>query len=384
MAILEVLSIVTIFMLGVNLLEVVMVKKFSYLVSVSVLASSLLSSPSHAVFEDELRDVINDFRVQQRPQPVQAVLPSPSSSSSDGESSSVWNAIYAVGNTAYSIWTPIASGTGHSLRYMGDSLRDESFVGDVLANNAFSLAGTVQYGGVSATGLINQVKADEGALKSLRKTSGNLLRYIGASMVGETPTLERTIRQFWIDKRLGDDSEEVLISTACAFYRSQELRSADEIKLAYRKFIGAWNGSSYTVPSHNAETNVECFLKGIIRGFVMNSQSMKDFEIIAPQMVALGITYENLPVTNAITAETVIPDVSSRSQLPPAELQKQVDEVRQKEFMRFIQAIYEIENLKVQANQARLVSLKDTLALPSTPLLAIEYKSHNNSNDVEN
>jgi hypothetical protein len=370
-------------MLGVNLLEVIMVKKLSYLVSVSVLASSLWSSASHAVFEDELRDVINEFRIQQRSQPVQQVafpsLPS------DEEPYSYWNMISSVGNTVSYLFSPLVSGTGHSLRYMGDSLREDSFVGDVLANNAISLAGTVQYGGVSATGLINQVKADEGALKSLRKTGGNVLRSVGASMVGETPTLERTMRQFWIDKRLGDDPEEVFISTACALYRSQELKGADEIRLAYRKFIGAWNGSSYTAPSSNPEQNVEYFLKGIIRGFVMNSQVMSDFQVIAPQMVALGITYDNLPVTKAITADKVIPDGQARGQLAPVDLQGKIDEARQNEFMKFIQATYEIESLKKQANHARMVSLQSPLALPSSApssLPAIEYqKPHDDIND---
>ncbi|MBY0501911.1 MAG: hypothetical protein K2P93_07930 [Alphaproteobacteria bacterium] len=344
-----------------------MVKRFSYLVSVSVLASSLLSTASHAVYEDELRDVINDFRVLQRSQPIQQAVVS---LSSEEEPYSYWN---AIGSATSSFFSPIVSGTGHSLRYLGDALRGETFVGDLLESNVISLAGKAQYGGISAVGLIEQVQADKGALQSLRKTSGNVLRSIGASMVGETPTLERAIRHFWIEKRMSAEPEEVLISTACALYRSQEIGGADEIKLVYHKFIEAWNGSSYTAPSDSPEHNVEYFLKGIIRGFVMNGQNVSDFEVIAPQMVALGITYENLPVTKAITAEAVVPNVQERGQLVPANLQKKINEARQTEFMKFVKGTYQVEILKQQADQARMVSLQAPIVLPSA-FQAIEDK----------
>ncbi|MFY0022505.1 hypothetical protein ABTQ05_21490, partial [Acinetobacter baumannii] len=81
-------------------------------------------------------------------------------------------------------------------------------------------------------------------------------------------------------------------------------------------------------------------------------------------MVALGITYDNLPVTKAITADKVIPDGQARGQLAPVDLQGKIDEARQSEFMKFIQATYEIESLKKQANHARMVSLQSPLALP--------------------
>jgi hypothetical protein len=345
-----------------------MVKKFSYLVSVSVLASSLLSSASHAVYDDELRGVINAFRASQS----QLASPSaPVSSSSGDESSSWWSSVCAVGSS-------VLSGTGHTFRYFGDCVRgDDSFVGDLLVSNSLSLAGTTTYNGMSAAPLIKSVTTDPSALGSCRKTGGNVLRYMGALMAGETPTLEREIRQFWIGKRVAD-TEDVFTSTACALYRSQ-LSGVDEIRLNYSKFIESWNTSSYTIPSHDAEQNVAYFLKGIIRGFVMSNQAMSDFSSIAPQMAALGITYENLPVTKAITAETLIPNATDRGQLAPAALKEQVDQARQEAFMGFVSGTYAIESVKKQADQARqMISLQLTSSIPSAeppsqPLLATEY-----------
>jgi hypothetical protein len=328
-----------------------MVKKFSYLVSVSVLAGSLLSSASHAVYDDELRDVINSFCVQQQSHPAQVA--SSSSPSSDDGSSPLWS----------TVWSSILSGTGHSLRYLGDTVRGDSFAGDVLTKNALSLAGT---GCKGASETIDAVKADESALKSLRKTGGNALRYAGALMAGETPTLERAIRQFWLDKRVVD-VEEVFTSTACALYRSQ-LSGVDEIKLNYNKFISnAWNPSSYTIPSLDVGKNVEYFLKGIIRGFVMNGQSMSTFDSIDPHMAALGITYENLPVTKAITVK----------KLPEDTHEARLAQARQEAFMDFVESIHSLETLKKQTDQVRLTSLQVPSALPAVEshptLLAIEY-----------
>ncbi|MBL8676372.1 MAG: hypothetical protein JNJ47_02960 [Alphaproteobacteria bacterium] len=338
-----------------------MVKKFSYLVSVSVLASSLLSSASHAVYDDELRDVINGFRL------TQLQVTSPSSSSPSDEPSSWLSSAYAVGSS-------VLSGTGHMLRYLGDSVRgEESLVGEFLVDNALSIAAS---NGTPATKFVEATKSDKKTLKSLQKTGGNALRYVGSLMAGETPTLERTIRQFWINKRV-DNPEDAFISTACALYRSQQISGVDEIKLNYRKFTDAWNSGSYTVPSHDAEQNVEYFLKGIIRGFVMNNQAMDNFKHIESQMAALGITYENLPVTKAITAETVVPILSEREELAPTVLKERVDKTRQVAFMGFVESFYKIETLKKGVDQNRLTGFQVPSALPAVslqlPLLAIEY-----------
>lgn len=356
-------------LISVNLLEVIMVKKFSYLVSVSILASSLLSSASHAVYDDELRDVINGFRTSQsRATPSSA--PATSSSSSD-DKSSWWSSTYAVGSS-------VLSGTGHSLRWAGDYMRGTSPISNLLVNNTLSLAGTAEYRGMSAATLLNAVKADPSSLESLQKTTANTLRYVGTLMAGETPTLERTIRQFWIDKRVADNPEEAFISTACALYRAEQLSGVDEIKLNYRKFIESWNNSSYTIPSHDVERNVEYFLKGIIRGFVMNNQSMSSFDSIAPQMAALGITYENLPATKVVTADSVIPDVNARGLLTPVALKEQVDKVRQEAFMGFVTDTYKIEALKKQADQVRQLSIQVPSTLPTSSkqssLLMIEHQ----------
>lgn len=339
-----------------------MVKKFSYLVSVSVLASSLFSSTSHAVFDDELRDVINTFL---RPS---SQVTTPSSSSSHGDEDSSW------WDTTCAAASSLLSGTGHSLRYLGDAMRgDESIMGNFLVSSALSLAETVEYEGVSATKLVTAVKTDEGALKSFRKTSGNTLRYVGQLMAGETPTLEREIRQFWIDKRLADNPEEVFISTACALYCSKEVNGVDEIKLNYRKFTETWNSSSYTVPSHDAEQSVEWFLKGIIRGFVMNNQVMGSFKDIESQMAPLGIAYENLPVTKAITAETVVPNVAERGDLTPMALKERIDQARQETFMNFVEHTYKFEFLKKQLDQVRSTKFQAPPALSTTPVLMIKY-----------
>ena len=333
-----------------------MVKKFSYLVSVSVVAGSLLNSASQAIYDEELRGVINAFQISQS-----QATPPPTS-----EESSWWTSTCAVGSS-------ILSGTGRSLRWAGEHIRGTSPVSDLLVNKTLSLAGTAEYRGMSAATLVDVVKADPGSLESIQKTTGNTLRYFGALMAGETPTLERTIRQFWIDKRNADNPKEAFISTACALYRAEKVSGVNEIKLNYRKFIESWNSSSYTVPSHDAEQNVEYFLKGIIRGFVMNGQELGEFTSIALQMAALGITYDNLTVTKAITEETVVPKADEREQLSPAVLKERVDQVRQEAFMAFVKGTYNFETFTNNANEQRQLILKSmpSAALASSPFLAI-------------
>lgn len=170
------------------------------------------------------------------------------------------------------------------------------------------------------------------------------MRRVGASIVGETPTLERAIHDFWAGHRLLDNPEEAFVSTACALYNAQ--LDADEIKLAYRRFIETWNGRSHTVISLDGPTNTEYFLKGIIRGFVRSGGELSDSNVLDTELIALGITYENLPVTNVITSEIVIPDASQRAQKSQAAIQQVVFQAREVAFRQFVTDIYSMEQIK--------------------------------------
>ena len=355
-----------------------MVKKFSYLVSISILASSLMNSASYAIYEPELCDHIKKTRAQLssslRPvsletdqlssPPSVAPLPAPVAE----EPSYLWNTLSWIGSTSSTAFSTIAYGTGHSLRYIGDSIRGDTFVGDLLTTQGLSLAGTTEYRGVSAASFVAQVKDNEGAVSALRKNTGNALRRVGASIVGETPTLERAIHDFWAGHRLLDNPEEAFVSTACALYNAQ--LDADEIKLAYRRFIETWNGRSNTVISLDGPTNTEYFLKGIIRGFVRSGGELSNSNVLDTELIALGITYENLPVTNVITSEIVIPDASQRAQKSQAAIQQVVFQAREVAFRQFVTDIYSMEQIKKKADDSRQQRGR---ALPSSPqLLAIE------------
>ena len=334
-----------------------MVKKFSYLVSVSILASNLMNSASYAVYENELCEHIKITRTQLSSSPRPADLETDQLSSPSSiaplptlvaeESSYLWNTLSWIGSTSSTALGTIAYGTGHSFRYIGDSIRGDTFVGDVLTTQGLSLAGTTEYRGVSAASLVVQVKDNGGAVSALRKNTGNALRRIGASIVGETPTLERAIRQFWADRRLLDDPEEAFVSTACALYEAE--LEVDEIKLAYRRFIEAWNGSSYTEPSVDRLKNTQRLLTGLIRAFV---RSEIVFCNLDTQLVALGITYEDLPVTNGITLELVVPDVNQRSQRSVADLQQVVLDAREVAFRQLVSDTRRMEEMKKRANES--------------------------------
>lgn len=327
-----------------------MVKKFSYLVSVSVLASSLLSSTSHAIFEKDLIETVNNFHSRQQVVPVDS-SPLPSSSSSSEDEPSSW------GSSLYAGWSSAVVVAGHTSRCVGDAIRGkDSPAGDLLVNHVISYAG-------KSIPLSQSVTADPGFVASTRKLIGNMFRGIGEVAVGgETPTIEREIREFWL-KRKVTDVEEIFTTTASVLYSSTQL-SGFEIRYHYNKFIESWNNSSRTVVSRDMEKNNEYFLKGIIRGFVMNKQDISDFEsdfdAIALQAAAQGITYDNFPLTRAITEETV----------------------RQADFKKFVEGTYKIESLEKQAYQARrLLSLQSQpassipSALPAASYPAIEHIS---------
>ena len=186
-------------------------------------------------------------------------------------------------------------------------------------------------------------------------------------MAGETPTLEREIRQFWINKKCVDP-EIVFTSTACALYPTPGL-NINDIKLVYGQFIESWNGSSYTVPSHNAEKNVTHLVKEVIRATITDGQAIGDLDSLSTQMTALGITYESLPVTKAITAETVIPNAGERAQLPEITLQERINHARQTAFAKFVEETHSFESAKRRADLARQQAIQQSIA--STPALDI-------------
>lgn len=68
--------------------------------------------------------------------PSVAPLPAPVAE----EPSYLWNTLSWIGSTSSTAFSTIAYGTGHSLRYIGDSIRGDTFVGDLLTTQGLSLA----------------------------------------------------------------------------------------------------------------------------------------------------------------------------------------------------------------------------------------------------
>ncbi|HUX79529.1 MAG TPA: hypothetical protein VMW10_07310, partial [Alphaproteobacteria bacterium] len=271
-----------------------MFKKISYLTSVSILASVVMGTASYAVHEEELGEIITRFNSQPKAVRSSAEKEAPK------EDASWWSYAASVG----SVLKPAANSLGKAVRWGGDQLRGDTVMGDLLAEKGLGIAS--QYGGSSTKDILNKVGEKEGNSTSARQTCGNAVRWIGACLVEETPTLERALRQFWIDMREADEPDQALTSTASALYLyKDQIGGVAGVKTAYRKFVKAWNSDSWTVHSTDAEKIHESFVRGLIRGFVKDKKNVNNFAEMGAYLKAFGIDYENLPITKTITAESV-------------------------------------------------------------------------------
>ncbi|MBS0271161.1 MAG: hypothetical protein JSR85_00760 [Proteobacteria bacterium] len=344
-----------------------MFKKLSYLASVSILSTTLMGSSVHALFENELLDEINRFVMQQRQtRDVGASADAPQ----EGPSESSFAYIASCLGT---VLRPFASVTGHTLRMVGDQMRGEGYVGDLLTDASLSAASAVSYGGVSASRVVSDVSDRQELLQSIRSVAGNSLRWVGESMVGETPTLERTLRGFWLGRKF-TNPEIPLTSTACALYLSPEIGGIEAVKESYRRLVVSWNSSSKTEHSIDEGKNLEYFLTGVLRAFVKRGKAIGQEDQFLEYMRALSIDPEALPVTRVITSETVIPDANERSQVTEASLKGRVTVERQRVFMRYVQDSYNREQLTHQVDEIRRTEFASaSAALPAaSTLLAIE------------
>lgn len=366
-----------------------MFKKFSYLASVSVLSSAVMVQASHAMYtdHDHVLEVIDSFYAHKAPKSQVIAL---ENSDPQEDVSTAWSVLNTIGSTAYSVGSTVAKPLGNTLRWTGEQIRGDAFVGNLLASKGLDAAKGVTVGGVSAKGVLEQVENTEGVLPSARLVTGNVIRSMGAYLAGETPTLEREIRKLWIDNKYGPNPEDALTSTACALYLSPHMKGVDQISQTYRNVVESWNGSSYTTKSADSGLNLEYFLRGLVRAYVIRGLPVdKSF---ASQVFSLNVDLGTLPATKSITSAQVI---ENNKEIVATDLESKLKELRQTKLLEYVQNVYNLEMDKHQANEARqrLIANNTTTTTTTTiengnsePNLAmsmIEYKRDNSDSFVE-
>lgn len=329
-----------------------MFKKFTYLASVSVLASVVMTQASYgmdpsytlrvvatkkkATFQDHygVLYVIDEFCAPTQPL---AIAPQ-----SEQEVSTGWWLVSKVCSTCGKV-------TGNGLRWLGEQVRGDTFVGDLLMAKALEYGTDPNATGAPTASLVKTMGNNEGIIKSFRLAAGNLARYFGGLLAGETPTLARAIRHFWIENQYGQKPEDAFTSTACALYLSSYMRGVNQITQGYREFVEAWNGSSSTKHSLDAEMNQTHFLHGITRAYVLAKVPIN--EAFAKHVLALGFDLEKYPATKLITKDTILKDNPG---LAANLLDAKIQEARNAKFLEEAKKIYDFENTVYAADQHRL------------------------------
>jgi len=297
-----------------------MFNKISYLATVSIFSSVLMFSNANALHEEKLVEEITASLARLQ----------------DPKVETVHGAWQIAGNVA---------------RYVGQKARGDTDAGKLVTNNAYKAAAAVS-GNVAGV-ILKEVKESESLWKSACKGFGNGLRTFGAwCKGGETPTLARDVREFWVTKYKIIDPEIALTSTACALFLTPELK-VDSIIQYYKEFLIAWNSSSDTEPSLDDGTNLEYFVRGILRGLVKSNKVIPTRENVLVLLNGFEIKLADFSVTKMITAESVVPNAEERQGLTQAALAERVEEQRKAIFMDFVTATTKIELDKLEANNVR-------------------------------
>jgi hypothetical protein len=273
-----------------------------------------------------------------------------------------------------------AKPAGNLLRWTGDKIRTKGDVGDYLTKKGMNAAAGFAVKGISANNVVKEVEGSEGLLSSTRNVAGNGLRWLGECCVGETPCLERSLRDFWMDKgtHAKEDADEILISTACALFLSDDIQGTAEIKHMYRRFLAKCNGSSYLPHSNDDSHNDELLIRGIIRGYAMKLGNKVDINNISASMIGmLGDEIQKLPILCKITAESVVPDDQERGKMSANVLNERVIEARKNTFLNLVKESYDRELIVINADLTRL----DLLNGPK--INSIEAPKNNNNNNNE-
>ena len=357
-------------MVIVNFSEGVMFKKISYLVSVSVLTSVLMGSTSHAIHEGDLLIDISNFYEQRKSLSIKAV---PQVDQEQKAPSTWWDTISYAGEYI----KPVLTGTGHTLRYLGDQLRgDNSFVGDLLTEKGLEAASGFNAYGVAASSVVKRVESNEGVLTHLRSVIGNSTRYVGGLLAGETPTLARALRHVWIDKyKIKDKPETIFTSTACALFLSREVKGIEEVTEFYRQFVKAWNANDFVVRSNDTGNNAQWFLNGIIRGYARTGIEIKEGQMLLSQFQTY---FEEFPMTREINEGTVFPSEQIRSGKTIIEIRDSVKAAREDAFLKYVVGQYGYESEKFKTNMYRQAmiqhsSVPSRLAIEPVPSAALTY-----------
>lgn len=325
-----------------------MFKKLSYLASVSVLASVVMS-PAHAVFENELAEEIQQFLMRKKtPQaPVQ---------NQEDQSSF----IKTIGT---GICTGLYNGAGVARDWLASSDVDPLL--DEAKEFGISQTKTADTTWAWVGAALSYVPAKPLAAGVLAATRTLTSYGISEETVDSEDTLTKAIRKFWKEKDYRLKPVEAFTSTACAILMQPNLRIADK-RAIYQDFATAWNKGVRNTGLSAGEKD-ECLLKGTLRFFARSAMKPTETNISV-----LDIKKNKLPKIAKITADTLFPDPNVRANKTEVELKEAVSTARDKKFEKYIAKIYakELIDVSFDADLApRLALLKEleTKAIETAP-----------------
>jgi hypothetical protein len=263
---------------------------------------------------------------------------------------------------------------GNSFRYLGDWARS-SKQDSITSTTKAELKDQVKHyiTGDNLQGkIMGKVIEDEKAVNILWRGFGNGCRTFGSLFVGETPTVPRTIKNFFLEKKIEKPSVFFPI-ISCALLQSSALQSFDQIRDYYFLTVEAINNSSRLSHELDQHKIKEYFLQGYIRYLVANNvkerlpifveetvkldeeQTEINIKRIFKFLTSLDINpFTDLSVTAKITLETVFPQEDELKKFTLENAEKKVIQQKEQALKSLICDLFSIELSKANNQKLRL------------------------------
>lgn len=355
-----------------------MFRNFSYLASVSVLASTLLAPAGHAVFEEELQGEIKKFfnaqknkreQSQEKNEPqglnqMQLAIIEPEKK----EGAATQSALSVLSSAIY---TPIYC-FGDFLSAVGDyCLSGETNTRSIIQKQALA---SMQEGmglldNKALQNIGNNILNDEESNSIIWNTFGNGSRALATfAQTGKIrrpyaeSNLGSVLRDYFVhdipNTKLYLDPSQAFPSVACALLLEDTTSKIAEHRLYYKNFVEKWNKGWWPAKSKDEGLNQQYYLQGIIRGYVKKEMPLNS-EVLLTHIV----NYDSLPIVKEITIENLVPDITMRKNLTVDEINTKLAEGRRKAFESFVTTTYKSEQKEYLIDKENISKRKNNLLL---------------------
>lgn len=281
----------------------------------------------------------------------------------------------------------LAHKLGDGLRWTGEQVRDNSFVGEVLVQELITQGTNTELVGDRGAQLTKKVVANPSVLKRGAIFTGNLIRGTGALFSGETPTLIRSYLDFGTATGMLNDPEEFHKEVYLNLLESSEyIDHIDKVNSIYAEFNEACGKRSPTFSLGDAQVQ-KCKLRAMVKFCALfyaanNMQEEIDSDSFCLQITkdleVAGFNYELEEAFSkkAIEAEILRDEATSESKTAAKDMPKKIKENRRIKLLEdFVKPLFEIESEKLSLNQRRQKRItppaQPALSQPA-PVLAIE------------